>query len=150
ILSRFLPANESIDKVQQDIVPLQSKNVLVCDYGAFKNLCNLEIRLSQRHKFDSTLLLVTVDLTSPVAPHSKLYRENLSEGMDFLEEVLIDALRNSDSISKVSPNQYSCLLSMCNLNDASLVIKRIEKYFYNTQKKNNIRISISGQKLGSN
>ncbi len=150
ILSQFLQANESIDKVQQDIVPLQSNNVLVCDYGAFKNLCNLELRLAQRHSFDSTLLLVSVNVMKPFDGHSKIFRDTLNRGMDRVEDVLIDALRNSDSVSKVSPNQYSCLLSMCNIDDATLVIERIEKYFYRGLKKNDIYITCNSQKLGSN
>ena len=149
IISQYLPESETIDKVKQDIEPLHSKEVLVCDYGAFKNLCNLEIRLARRHQFDSTLLLVTINMMQPMDPHSRQYRETLPKGMDYLEEVLIDILRNSDSISKVSPNQYSCLLSMCNLEDANLVIKRIEKYFYRNLKKNDIYITCSNRKLGS-
>ncbi len=150
VLSQLLPESEDIDNVTSDIIPTEVGHALVCEYGAFKNLCNLGVRLSKRSGIDSSLMLVTVKMMKPEDYDSPKYRRLLNGGMEYLEDVLENSLRSCDSISQVSPNQYSCLLSMCSLEDSKIVISRIEKLFYRNLKKNEIYITCATRKLGVN
>ncbi len=148
VLSQLLPESENIDNVTFDIIPKEVGHALVCEYGAFKNLCNLGVRLSNRSGIESSLMLVTVKMMKAVDCDSPKYREIVNGGMGYLENVLENYLRSCDSISQVSPNQYSCLLSMCSLDDSKIVISRIEKLFYRNLKKKDIYITCTTRKLG--
>lgn len=100
-----------------------------CDYRAFKEIYNIQIRNLER--LGSTMFLGVIMLASPNA----VSRES---GMAGLIEILRSNLRRGDIVTRFSDNTVAMLLPTVNYSTGSVVIDRIENLFYGETPGHNI------------
>lgn len=92
-----------------------------CDYRAFKEIYNIQIRNLER--LGSTMFVGAITLGSA----SAVAREG---GMAGLREILRGNLRRGDIVTRFSESMFVMLLPTVNYNTGSMVMERIEKLFY--------------------
>ena len=92
-----------------------------CDYRAFKEIYNLQIRNLER--LGSSMFLGVVMLGS----NNSVARES---GMAGLHEILRCNLRRGDIVTRFNENVYAMLLPTVNYNTGSIVMERLEQIFY--------------------
>jgi len=92
-----------------------------CDYRAFKEIYNIQIRNLER--LGSTMFVGAITLGC----ESAVRREG---GMAGLHEILRSNLRRGDIVTRFSDNMFVMLLPTVNYTTGSLVMERIEKLFY--------------------
>ena len=93
-----------------------------CDYRAFKEIYNIQIRNLER--LGSTMFLGVIMLGS----RNTVSREG---GMAVLLEILRNNLRKGDIVTRFSENIVAMLLPTVNYSTGTIVMDRIEKLFYN-------------------
>lgn len=92
-----------------------------CEYRAFKEIYNIEIRNVER--LGSTMFLGVIMLVSS----NPITRESAMAG---LQEILRTNLRKGDIVTRFSDNMYAMLLPTVSYNTGSIVLERIERRFY--------------------
>ena len=111
-----------------------------CEYRAFKEIYNIEIRNVER--MGSTMFLGVIMLVSS----NPITRESAMAG---LQEILRTNLRKGDIVTRFSDNMYAMLLPTVNYNTGSIVLERIEHRFYQEYPPNTVdfhaRISPMGR-----
>ena len=112
-----------------------------CDYRAFQEIYNIEIRNLER--LGSTMFLGVIMLGSPNA----VSRES---GMAGLQEILRSNLRRGDIVTRFSENMFAMLLPTVNYSTGGIVMERLEHLFYGEYPNANIvfhsRISALGKR----
>jgi DNA-binding SARP family transcriptional activator len=117
----------SLPEVQEALVAkTQAHGALVCDTDVFGFLYHLEKNLKKRYGESVFLVLVSLIADEEI----KMREGSIEKRMDVLIEVMGQALRNSDVITKWSTTQY--LLMVYKIEDEHLepVIKRIQEEYY--------------------
>ena len=132
-----------IGAIVKDLAKDEEHGAFICEYGVFKKIYHLESRRTGRLGISVFLLLVTVEPTAALATSSKAYLDIVSESMVRLEDVLYHSLRSGDVVSQYSGAQYIVLLPTCQYETTKRVIKRIEKRFYNTSRKQHTKLTFS-------
>ena len=92
-----------------------------CDYRAFKEIYNIQIRNFER--LGSTMFLGVIMLGSG----STVARES---GMAGLQEILKNNLRRGDIVTRFNENMFAMLLPTVNYSTGGIVMERIEHLFY--------------------
>lgn len=96
-----------------------------CDYDAFKEIYNIQMRNLER--LGSTMFLGVILVSGEESEFSSVSRES---GMAGLMEILRNNLRKGDIVTRVSPDTLAMLLPTVNYQTGSMVMERIEKQFY--------------------
>lgn len=123
----------NLEKIHEDLV---EKNrifgAFMCDYELFKQQFQLEIRASQRNGYPLQVCLVSVvDSKGKIPPLTKL-----NNYMKSMENVIRSSLRASDIFARFSVSQYIIMLTNTTLENAKMVLGRID-----INCRNNISIS---------
>ena len=132
-----------IGAIVKDLSKDEDHGAFICEYGVFKKIYHLESRRTGRLGISVFLLLVTVEPTATLASSSKAYLDIVSESMARLEDVLYHCLRSGDVVCQYSGAQYIVLLPTCQYETTKRVIKRIEKRFYDTSRKQHTKLTFS-------
>ena len=96
-----------------------------CDYPAFKEIYNIQMRNLER--LGSTMFLGVVMVGNPEEEISAVSRESAMAG---LQEILRKNLRKGDIVTRFSPTIYAMLLPTVNYGTGGMVMSRIEDLFY--------------------
>ena len=114
-----------------------------CDYRAFKEIYNIEMRNLER--LGSTMFLGVIMLGEPDGSLSPVSRES---GMAGLQEILRNNLRKGDIVTRFADNIYAMLLPTVNYDTGSMVIDRIQDLFYKEYPSGNIAFHARISPLG--
>ncbi len=106
---------------QQDA---DSKGPFFCDYRAFKEIYNIQMRNLER--LGSTMFLGIIMLGQPDGSLSPVSRES---GMAGLQEILKNNLRRGDIVTRFSENVFAMLLPTVNYSTGPMVMQRLEDLF---------------------
>ena len=101
-----------------------SKGPFFCDYRAFKEIYNIQMRNVER--FGSTMFLGVIMLGQPDGSLSPVSRES---GMAGLQEILKNNLRRGDIVTRFSENVFAMLLPTVNYSTGPMVMQRLENLF---------------------
>lgn len=96
-----------------------------CDYQAFKEIYNIQMRNLER--LGSTMFLGVVMVGNPENEISPVSRESAMAG---LQEILRRNLRKGDIVTRFSPAIFAMLLPTVNYATGGMVMERIEHLFY--------------------
>lgn len=125
---------ESIRHIQQDLEEVTRdtrpiRGAYCCPYEMFKHIFHMVVRNAVRNDNSVILMLFTLNskTSMPVA------KGVLVKAMLYLQEVIKEALRKGDVVSRYSRNQYIIMISVAKDEDCEIVEQRIQKQF-NSQK----------------
>ena len=114
-----------------------------CDYRAFKEIYNIQIRNLER--LGSTMFLGVIMLGST----NSVTREG---GMAGLQEILRSNLRRGDIVTRFNENIFAMLLPTVNYSTGNIVMERLEQLFYGEYPSSKIvfhyRVCPLGQQVG--
>ena len=102
---------------------------------AFAWIYRFMIRFMKRHKANALKLLFSLSL------EGSEQLVDFSEAVDRFGEILQNALRKSDMITQSKPNQFFLLLPDLSLEDAPIVLERIERAWENTEFQESVKIT---------
>ena len=140
----------NLDVIRNELEQIDAdrRGPFFCDYRAFKEIYNIEIRNLER--LGSTMFLSVIMLGDPGRTDvmNPVSRES---GMAGLQEILRNNLRKGDIVTRFSDNIFAMLLPTVNYGTGGMVIERIEKLFHEAFPGGNIpfhaRISPLGGRL---
>ena len=96
-----------------------------CDYPAFKEIYNIQMRNLER--LGSTMFLGVIMVGEPGNRISSVSRESAMAG---LQEILRKNLRKGDNVTRFSPTVFAMLLPTVNYSTGGMVMERVEHLFY--------------------
>lgn len=128
---------KDLDEVTRDDRPI--RGAYFCPYEVFKHMYHMVVRSAVR--VDNTVVLLLISLQSTGSqPISK--QEN-SQVMLQLQEIIKNTLRKGDVFSRYSRNQYVLMLSVRHPGDSGVVAERLLQGWRTSGLCSNMRIDIS-------
>jgi len=109
-----------ISGIEEDMADAK-EGALIVEYGTFKALYRMQGRIVDRLGVASFLCLVTVD-TEAETDREKRY---MDKTMTRIRDAFYSGLRVGDVICRYSYNQYLIMLTMCNYENAEMVLGRV-------------------------
>ncbi|MBQ8137071.1 MAG: hypothetical protein IJ174_06525 [Clostridia bacterium] len=97
----------------------------VCDYRAFKEIYNIQLRNLER--LSATMFLAVIMLGDPEKQMNTVRQES---GMAALMEILKTNLRRGDIVTRFSANTVAMLLPTVSYATGNMVMERVEKLFF--------------------
>ena len=136
----------NLDVIRNELSEQESdrRGPFFCDYRAFKEIYNIEMRNLER--LGSTMFLGVIMLGEPDGSLNPVSRES---GMAGLQEILRNNLRKGDIVTRFADNIYAMLLPTVNYETGSMVIDRIQELFYKEYPSGNISFHARISPLGS-
>ena len=119
------------------------KGAFYCEYGVFKKAYELEVRRAGRLGISVWLSLITLHPSAPLEKDSPAYRKVMNTGMEQMQRVLLQSLRQGDVVTRYSASQFIVLLPACQYENAQRVLERIQYNFYSVDKKARLKIQYS-------
>lgn len=130
--------------IQEDLKEeTERKGAFYCEYGVFRKAYELEVRRAGRMGISVWLSLISLHPAEAVEADSAGYRKILTTGMEQMERVLLDSLRQGDVVTRYSASQFIVLLPACQYENARKVLERIQYRFYSIDKKARLKIQYS-------
>lgn len=128
---------EKMEDVREDMIEMNPEGAFFCGYPVFREIYRLEARKGVRNGDVEYVLLLTmrIDGASEDAV-DKVEQFRLKKAMNGLENILKNALRIGDVVSKYSDSQYVILLPYCNYECGMLIANRIISRFYDENPQN--------------
>lgn len=130
--------------IQEDLKEeSERKGAFYCEYGVFRKAYELEARRAGRMGISVWLSLISLYPSESVDEESAEYRKIINKGMEQMEKVLLDSLRQGDVVTRYSASQFIVLLPACQYENARKVLDRIQYRFYSVDRKGRIKIQYS-------
>lgn len=123
------------------------KGAFLCEYGVFKKAYHLEARRAMRYGVSLYLSLITLSSAAAAAKGSEEHQRVLKQGMNAMQDALIDVLRNGDVIARYSSSQFIIMLPQCTDETSRKVMERVQERFYSENKKIKVRIQYSIEEM---
>ena len=123
-----------LDLIGQDLSEPHSNGSFFCEYETFKEIYRLQCRIIKRTQASIYLCLITI---TP-APA----REQLSQSMLQLKEVMLEFLRGCDIFSRYSELQYLLLIPSPNQHAIKMILDRISTQYHFLNPNNTIEYAI--------
>ena len=117
----------NLDSIRNELIERDHERPgpFFCDYPAFKEIYNIQMRNLER--LGATMFLGVIMVGGPEETISAVSRESAMAG---LQEILRKNLRKGDIVTRFSPAIYAMLLPTVNYSTGSIVMTRIEALFY--------------------
>ncbi len=127
----------NLDTIRNELIQRDNERSgpFFCDYPAFKEIYNIQIRNLER--LGSTMFLGVIMVGGPDETISAVSRESAMAG---LQEILRRNLRKGDIVTRFSPTIYAMLLPTVNYSTGGVVMARIEDLFYEEYPNGTIRL----------
>ena len=113
-----------------------AKGPLVCKYGVFKEIYNLQMRALERS--ETIICLGLMMITG--ADGAELDPLQLDEAIRILLNVLSNGLRKGDTVTHYTASQYALLLPVRGPDDGVLVMERLKNQFYKQYVNSSVRL----------
>lgn len=141
-----------INDQEKDLFSIQKElqkpidGALICEYGTFKDIYQLQARLARRLGVSIYMVLITI---IPVANYHEESKQNqvLTKAMENVLTILKKSLRKGDTIARYSNSQFVILLPTCTFETATKVMQRTLNKFYVGVKNRGIDIQYNLQEL---
>ena len=119
--------NFNLDRIRNELTEKEGERSgpFFCDYAAFKEIYNLQMRNLER--FGSNLFLGVIMVGEGEEELNAVKRES---AMAALTEILRGSLRRGDIVTRFSPVIVALLLPTQNYATGSMIMERIEQLFY--------------------
>jgi len=119
-------SNKSTDDAEQKIMEMLSaseeqREAFQCNLLVFQNIIQLELRHMKRSKLPSAIVVLHVESSLPTPPSATDIRR--------VERTLLSSLRAGDPLTRLDRGSFALLLSSATLENADMVMKRIEQNF---------------------
>ncbi|MEG0366766.1 MAG: BTAD domain-containing putative transcriptional regulator [Coprobacillus sp.] len=141
--------NTDIGDIQKSLLGKEKHGAFLCEYGAFRDLYNLEARMMNRLGVCTHLCVVTISDQSRYEVDKEKNSQYVEKTMQKIQASLVDGLRVGDVISRFSVNQFVIMLPVCNYENSALVMDRILKKIKRSLNNKNITMSISIKEVES-
>jgi len=115
----------NLDVIRNELQSEDRSGPFVCDYPAFKEIYNIQIRNMER--LSSPMFLAVIMLGNPGEQMNSVRQES---GMAALMEILKVNLRRGDIITRFSANTIAMLLPTVNYATGNMVMERVEMLFF--------------------
>lgn len=123
--------------IQNDLKEAEYKTgAFVCEYGIFQETYRLISRQSARDGRSVYIALITACEANGDIPPLKI----LNDIMENLLVAIVNSLRRGDVVSRYSGAQYVLLLPSVTQEDGTLILERIAKKYYHTNKRTKIQL----------
>ena len=119
--------NFNLDRIRNELAAQEDSRhgPFFCDYPAFKEIYNIQMRNLER--LGSTMFLGVIMVGDAGEKLSSVARES---AMAALTEILRNHLRKGDIVTRFSPAVLAMLLPTVNYSTGGMVMERIEHLFY--------------------
>ena len=139
----------NLDVIRNELLERENERQgpFFCDYAAFKEIYNIQMRNIER--LGSTMFLALIMVRSKDKMHDDLFAVRRESSMAALQEIMRKYLRKGDIVTRFSPDIYAMLLPTVNYSTGSMVLERIEQVFYEEYASNKVDIYHRITPLGS-
>ena len=134
-----------INDIQQELISSKQEGAFFCEYGIFKDIYSMQLRMMDRLGICAHLCLITVKNVSPMA---HLENEYMKKIIQRIQDALIYRLRTGDIVSRYSFNQFIVLLPTCNFENAYSVMERVLSNILTSTIQKRMCIDISIEEVG--
>lgn len=115
--------DSTIQDIYYSLDGMENEGAFLCEYGTFKEMYNMQVRMIGRLGTCAHFCLITV--ASSHSQKDDKEKKLIDRTMDKIQEALVCGLRMGDVISKFSVNQYVVLLPTCNYENALSAMDRV-------------------------
>lgn len=129
--------------IQKGLSISEKYGAYLCEYGAFRDLYNLQARMMERLGVCNHLCVVTINDLSRFDSDKQKNLKYIEKIMQMIQESLVSGLRVGDVVSRFSTKQFVVLLPVCNYEDSSLVMNRILKGIRQSINNKNVSVETS-------
>lgn len=135
--------NMDIGDIQKGLIGKEQYGAFLCEYGAFRDLYNLEARMMNRLGVCTHLCVVTINDQSRYEVDKDRNALVVEKTMQKIQASLVAGLRVGDVISRFSINQFVIMLPVCNYENSVIVMDRILKKIKRSLNNKSISIGVS-------
>ncbi len=120
----------NLDAIRNELMERESEKhgPFFCDYAAFKEIYNVQMRNLER--LGSTMFLGVIMVDSTEEDGNEFADVRRESAMAGLQEIMRLHLRKGDIVTRFSPSIYAMLLPTVNYATGSMVMERMEQLFY--------------------
>ncbi len=120
----------NLDSIRNELLERENERSgpFFCDYTAFKEIYNIQMRNLER--LGSTMFLGVIMVVNPEDGGDEMSPVIRESAMAGLQEIMRRHLRKGDIITRFSPTIYAMLLPTVNYSTGSMVMERMEQLFY--------------------
>lgn len=137
----------NLDAIRNELIERDStrRGPFFCDYQAFKEIYNIQMRNLER--LGSTMFLGVIMVGDPGDEDiSSVQRESAMAG---LQEILRRNLRKGDIVTRFAPAIFALLLPTVNYSTGGMVMERMEEMFYAEYPNRSVALHYRISPLGS-
>ena len=134
-----------INDIQKDLTLENKEGAFFCEYGAFKDIYNMQMRMMDRLGICAHLCLITI---KTAFLYTDLESEYIKKIMQKIQNALIHKLRTGDIVSRYSFNQFIVLLPACDFKNANMVMERVLNTVITSAIQKKMIIDISIEEVG--
>lgn len=118
--------------IQKDLIQDDMPGAFFCEYGTFRRVYIIALRILKRWDIPISLCLLTVRQTA-----NEEDSDYLKKAVDRIQKALSCGLRKGDVVSRINHHQFVMLLINCRKEDCPLIFNRmLRKRSYSMMKKN--------------
>ena len=120
----------NLDSIRNELIERESERhgPFFCDYAAFKEIYNIQMRNLER--LGSTMFLGVIMVVNPDDGGDDISPVSRESAMAGLQEIMRRNLRKGDIVTRFAPSIYAMLLPTVNYSTGSMVMERMEQLFY--------------------
>ncbi len=120
----------NLDAIRNELMERENgrRGPLFCDYEAFKEFYNIQMRNLER--LGATMFLAVIAVAPPDREKQELSTVTRESAMAALQEILRRHLRKGDIVTRFAPTVYAMLLPTVNYSTGSMVMERVAQLFY--------------------
>ncbi len=128
LIFTFKDSESTVEKIYDELIHLPDNHgAYVCDYSIFKDIYQLYTRSLKRQDIPIFLSVISIQQIG----NEKIDALEMDRTMRTLQYLIQSNLRNCDTITRYSINQYALFLpNIPNYEAAKVVLHRIQKLFY--------------------
>ena len=120
----------NLDAIRNELLERESERQgpFFCDYAAFKEIYNIQMRNLER--LGSTMFLGVIMVRNADETDDEMSAVRRESAMAGLQEIMRKHLRKGDIVTRFAPAIYAMLLPTVNYSTGSMVMERMEQLFY--------------------
>jgi len=120
----------NLDTIRNELMERENERSgpFFCDYAAFKEIYNIQMRNLER--LGSTMFLGVIMVVNPEDGGDDISPVSRESAMAGLQEIMKRHLRKGDIVTRFAPAIYAMLLPTVNYSTGSMVMERMEQLFY--------------------
>lgn len=134
--------NNGLDSIddQNNLLTDKQLGAYLCQYNAFKELYNIQIKKLEHLEVNGHLCFLTIH---DYSHYQNDKEKSVEETVQRIQKALVDGLRIDDIVSRFSKNEFVVLLSLCNYEDSHYVMNRVLRYIQRVLNNRAITMDIS-------